>query len=81
MEIEKALLYRRSIRRYTPERIEPEIITELIKVRLQIDFLHEFDYSQCQLLSYLKQSEDGLWRYDDLPGGLRRPAERSCPGH
>lgn len=34
MEIEKALLYRRSIRRYTPERIEPEIITELIRAAM-----------------------------------------------
>ena len=47
-----------------------EIVTELINAGLQIEFLHEFDYSQCQLMSYLKQSDDGQWRYNDLPGGL-----------
>jgi SAM-dependent methyltransferase len=47
-----------------------EIVTELINAGLQIEFLHEFNYSQCQLLSYLKQSDDGKWRYNDLPGGL-----------
>ena len=47
-----------------------EVVTELINAGLQIEFLHEFNYSQCQLLSYLKQSDDGQWRYNALPGGL-----------
>jgi SAM-dependent methyltransferase len=47
-----------------------EVVTELINAGLQIEFLHEFNYCECQLIPQLKQGDDGKWRYNDLPGGL-----------
>lgn len=47
-----------------------EIVTALINAGLQIEFLHEFNSCCIQALPCLTQGEDGLWRYDGLPGGL-----------
>jgi len=47
-----------------------EIINSLINAGLKIEFLHEFNYSVCQLYSFLKKCDDGMWRYDGAEGDL-----------
>ncbi|MBD3192499.1 MAG: methyltransferase domain-containing protein [Candidatus Heimdallarchaeota archaeon] len=42
-----------------------EVINAIIKAGLDIQFLHEFPFSPFPRFAFLKQSEDGYWRYDN----------------
>lgn len=42
-----------------------EVINAIIKAGLDIQFLHEFPISPFPRFAFLKQSEDGYWRYDN----------------
>lgn len=47
-----------------------DIINSLLEAGLRIEFLHEFDYCTFQSHPFLKQGEDGMWRYEKAPETL-----------
>lgn len=47
-----------------------DIINSLVDAGLKIEWLHEFAHCSYQSHPFLKQGEDGLWRYDETPGGM-----------
>ena len=47
-----------------------DVVNALISAGLRIEFLREFDYSDVQSHPFLIQSEDGWWRFQNLPGGM-----------
>jgi SAM-dependent methyltransferase len=47
-----------------------EVINSLIDAGLQLEFLHEFPFSTYNSHPFLRQSEDGRWRYPALPDGI-----------
>lgn len=47
-----------------------EIINSLVESGLTIEFLHEFPYSSYRSHPFLKQSEDGRWRYPENPDSI-----------
>lgn len=47
-----------------------DILNALIEAGLRIEYLHEFNYCHYQSHPFLKQSDDGLWRYPALPDSL-----------
>ena len=47
-----------------------EVVGALIQAGLNLEFLHEFDYSVYPSHPFLRKEPDGLWRFPDLPGGL-----------
>jgi SAM-dependent methyltransferase len=47
-----------------------EIINSLIAAGLQIEFLHEFNYSGIRSFPAMTQGEDGLWRFPNEPNIL-----------
>ena len=47
-----------------------EVVNSLIEVGLRIEFVNEFNYSVFKLLPFLIQGDDGMWRFDDIAGGL-----------
>lgn len=46
------------------------IINALIESGLRIDFLHEFPYSSYNSHPFLRQSDDGRWRYPEKPDSI-----------
>lgn len=47
-----------------------EVINELIRAGLRIEYLHEFPFTTYRAHPFLKQDADGLWRYPGLKRGL-----------
>jgi len=47
-----------------------DVINSLIEAGLRIEFLHEFDFVSYQSHPFLKQSDDGHWRYPQAPETL-----------
>ena len=45
------------------------VVSALIGAGLQIEFLHEFDFSESQNLRFLRQGEDGRWRLPETQEG------------
>jgi SAM-dependent methyltransferase len=62
---------------YTVESIDYEwtysmgdIINSLIGAGLDIEYLHEFNYSQFKSHPFLTQGKNRMWRYEGIKGGL-----------
>ena len=47
-----------------------DIINSLIEAGLRIEFLNEFDWCTYQSCPFLRQDEDGVWRYPNAPESL-----------
>jgi SAM-dependent methyltransferase len=47
-----------------------DILNSLINAGLRIEYFHEFPFSTEPSHPFLTKSEDGLWRYDKMPGGM-----------
>ncbi|MBN1592989.1 MAG: class I SAM-dependent methyltransferase [Candidatus Coatesbacteria bacterium] len=47
-----------------------EFINALIEADLRIEFLHEFDWCTYKACGFLRQGDDGLWRYPEAPETL-----------
>jgi len=47
-----------------------EVLTSITDAGLQIEKFHEYDYTMHKAHDFLRRCEDGLWRYDGVPGSL-----------